>query len=280
MNLRVPLEKKEILRINGQKCTRQVDTLAKEEPLEIQLTHPLWTEPYSLVITMRTPGDDEDLIIGYLFTEGLIEGVDDVLHFTYPQNSVILVHLSSKVSFDPTVIRRNAISNSGCGVCGKSSLNFLVSSSRFRPGPRQPVIHQNILRCLVPALEQEQQYFKSSGGMHAAALFDSKGRLLLTREDIGRHNAVDKLIGAGLRLGLTLPWEETLCLVSGRAGFELIQKVCMTGLSVFVAVGAPSSLAVQWAEQHDLTLIGFLKDDRFNIYSSPERIELHGWSFH
>ncbi len=274
MRLTVSEDKKEIIKVNGRTWLKEVDSLAKEEPLEIQLIHPHWTDPYSLVITMRTPGDDEDLIIGYLFTEGIIGAANEVLGFTYSQSCVTLVHLASEVSFDPLVFRRNAVSNSGCGVCGKASLDFLVSSTRFRPKPQHPLVRQDILSRIVPALEQEQLDFKNSGGVHAAALFDDKGHLLLVREDIGRHNAVDKLIGAGLRLGLALPWDQSLCLVSGRAGFELIQKVCMTGLGVFVAVGAPSSLTVEWAEQHDLTLIGFLKGDRFNIYTSPERIEL------
>lgn len=262
---------REIIRQKGEQRWQDLDQVAVEDPLEIKLNHPAWQEDYALSITMRTPGHDEDLVTGYLFTEGIINEPGQIVSFTSAGDRTIVVHLRPSVTFEPQVRRRQAISASGCGVCGKTSLNFLTPDNYYKPVASHKVT-VNSIHGLLNELEIRQQQFKNSGSVHAAALYNDRAEIQLIREDIGRHNAVDKLIGAGLREKLPLPWDQNICLVSGRAGFELIQKMCMTGLSIFVAVGAPSSLAIEWAEQHQLTLIGFLRPDRFNIYTCPERI--------
>ncbi|MDX2068089.1 MAG: formate dehydrogenase accessory sulfurtransferase FdhD [Haliscomenobacter sp.] len=259
------------------------DHLASEEPLEIQLAYgPVsQRQQMSLAVTMRTPGADFDLVYGFLFTEGLIQSRKDVLQMRYPgvqlspeaQENSILVELHPSARFDAARLQRHFYTSSSCGICGKASLEMVQSQSAFLLSTHQPIIHPDILLGLPEALLPQQSLFNHTGGIHAAGLFSSRGDLLYLREDVGRHNALDKVIGAVLQKQ-SLPLSDTILLVSGRAGFELVQKAVMAGIPIMAAVGAPSSLAVELAEAHNLTLVGFLRDGGFNIYTGGERIVL------
>ncbi len=253
--------------------THRQDLLAVEEPLEIHLNG----KPLS--ITMRTPGDDLDLAVGFLFTEGIVEDVGQILSIEHghsgsgpeqPGNSVT-AQLKPGVEVDPVRIQRNFYTTSSCGVCGKASICALETIPRRELPEPGPVFRADLIYRLPEILRTSQTVFDRTGGLHAAALFSPDGRLLGLREDVGRHNAVDKLIGHGLR-EKSLPFEESLIFVSGRAGFELVQKAVMAGIPILAAVGAPSSLAVEVARRFRMTLLGFVRGNRFNIYSGGWRI--------
>jgi FdhD protein len=262
---------------NGLSSSRS-DLLAVEEPLQICLNG----SPLS--ITMRTPGSDLDLAVGFLFTEAIIHDVDQILSLRAEpaldpsdpaaENSGdrVTIRLRPEVAIDPARIRRNFYTSSSCGVCGKLALGALeIHPPRplRQPGPK---FSSQLIYRLPDLLRQTQRTFDRTGGLHAAALFSQAGTLLGLREDVGRHNAVDKLIGFALRDG-AVPLEDSLILVSGRAGFELVQKSVMAAIPVLAAVGAPSSLAVEMARRFGMTLVGFLRGQRFNIYSGNWRIE-------
>jgi FdhD protein len=262
---------------NGLSSSRS-DLLAVEEPLQICLNG----SPLS--ITMRTPGNDLDLAVGFLFAEAIISGVDQILSLRAepggdPSDSAaenssdrVTIRLKPEAVIDPARIRRNFYTSSSCGVCGKLAIGALeVHPPRpmRQSGPQYP---SELLYRLPDLLRQTQHAFDRTGGLHAAALFSPDGTLLGLREDVGRHNAVDKLVGFALRDG-TVPLEDSLLLVSGRAGFELVQKSVMAAIPVLAAVGAPSSLAVEMAKRFGMTLVGFLRGQRFNIYSGHWRIE-------
>jgi FdhD protein len=233
---------------------------------------------------MRTPGSDLDLAVGFLFTEGIIHDVNQILSMRAEpaaedpsdpaaENSSdrVTIRLKPEVSVDPARIRRNFYTSSSCGVCGKLAISALeIHPPRpiHQPGPKFP---SDLIYRLPDLLRRTQNAFDLTGGLHAAALFSPAGALLGLREDVGRHNAVDKLIGFALRDG-TVPLEDSLILVSGRAGFELAQKSIMASIPVLAAVGAPSSLAVELANRFGMTLVGFLRGRRFNIYSGAGRI--------
>lgn len=247
---------------------RHQDRLAAEEPLEIRI------DGKPLTVTMRTPGDDEELAAGFLWTEGLIESPTQIAEIRRLQprgasrENVVSIELADR-SFDPQDLQRNFFAASSCGICGKASIDAIrvrgltPPNAAFRIAPG--------LLCDLPArLREHQQLFGQTGGLHAAALFDAAGKLLIVREDIGRHNAVDKVVGWALMSGL-LPLSNCIMLVSGRGGFEIVQKALAAGIPVLASVSAPSSLAVQLARETSLTLIGFLRDRRFVIYSNPER---------
>jgi FdhD protein len=250
------------------------DELAVEEPLEIQLA---WQDATGFVqknisVTMRTPGNDAELAAGFLFTEGIIEHIDQIQHIL-PQQNTVLVGMAKGAEPKLQQAERSSYTTSSCGVCGKTSIDAIKTT---------PVFSQQITELEVPAalfyglqntIQQKQVVFETTGGLHAAALFDIQGNCLLLREDVGRHNAVDKVIGAALQNRL-VPLHEHILLLSGRAGFELIQKAVMAGIRIIAAVGAPSSLAVELAAEHDITLIGFLRADRFNVYSGAKRIHV------
>jgi FdhD protein len=250
------------------------DLLAIEEPLQFCLNG----SPIS--ITMRSPGSDLDLAVGFLFTEGIIDDVGQILSMNADSDEDgagksgdrVTIRLRPEVAIDPGRIRRNFYTSSSCGVCGK----LAIGAIEIRP-PRPmrqsgPQFRPEVIYRLPGLLRQAQNAFDRTGGIHAAALFSPEGVLLGLREDIGRHNAVDKLIGFALRDG-TVPLGDSLILVSGRAGFELVQKSAMAAIPILAAVGAPSSLAVEVAQRFGMTLVGFLRDQRFNIYSGPGRIE-------
>ena len=251
------------------------DILAVEEPLEIRLSfiEGIKRIEKNISVTMRTPDNDAELAIGFLFTEGIIKQAADVLSVLIPKENVVVVSLIDTVSPDINKLDRNFYTTSSCGVCGKASIDAVKVVCE----PQNDYPYDN-LKCtfdlvtsLPDLLRAHQDVFEQTGGLHACALFDINGRLLLSREDVGRHNALDKLIGNALFSGL-LPLNKHILLLSGRASFELVQKAAMAGIKVIAAVGAPSSLAVQMAEEWNITLIGFLRDKRFNIYSGAQRV--------
>lgn len=259
------------------------DLLAVEEPLEISIIYGEENnrQQKNISVTMCTPGNDEELAVGFLFTEGIIKSKEEVLQckaFTMSGNNSITVELRPGVSFDPKKIERHFYTSSSCGVCGKSSIDAVKNNIERRPGTDNIKLAAAIITSLPDSVKKQQEIFKHTGGLHASALFDLKGNLLLTREDVGRHNALDKLIGAALQAvgeplkRVEMPLDRHILLLSGRASFELIQKAAMAGIKIVCAVGAPSSLAVELAKECGMTLAGFLRDGRFNIYSGEQRI--------
>jgi FdhD protein len=250
------------------------DVLAAEEPMEIRVHGP-GQEQVPAAVTMRTPGGDFELAAGFLFTEGLIEARDDVRRVSYcedlsPQEqhyNVVTVELWRP--FDERLLRRNFLATSSCGICGKATLDDVeVHCAPIAPGPE---VEAHAILAMPTALRRAQRVFEETGGLHAAGLFSPGGRLLALREDVGRHNAVDKIVGESLLAG-DLPLAERVLQVSGRIGFEIVQKAARAGVPVISAVGAPSSLSAEAADRLGMTLVGFVRDGRFNVYSHPERI--------
>lgn len=272
-----------ILKINSQDYTEKAyenDLLAVEEPLEIRLVYGLNADrkTKSISITMRTPGNDFELAEGFLYTEGIIKNHSDILsiiHFNSllnPEN-IVIVELKENVQLDLLKLERHFYTTSSCGVCGKASIDAVKTTGDSHKTFSEVTIEvsKELIYSLPHILRKNQNVFESTGGLHASALFDLEGNLLITREDVGRHNALDKLIGVALTQNL-LPLDKYILLLSGRASFELIQKAAMANIKIVAAVGAPSSLAVQMANEFGITLIGFLRDNRFNIYSGEERV--------
>ncbi|HLG96203.1 MAG TPA: formate dehydrogenase accessory sulfurtransferase FdhD [Bryobacteraceae bacterium] len=258
--LTVPVQK-----VDGDASTPVQDLLAIEEPLEIRLAGE------AVSITMRTPGHDTELAVGFLCSEGILTSAQQIRHIDTTKNSVS-VSLNPGVEIDLERLRRNFYTTSSCGVCGKASIEALrVQGCPVLP-QNGPLISSSVVHQLPIVLRGDQRVFDRTGGLHGAALFDGKGTLLLVREDVGRHNAVDKLIGAEFLTG-DLPLSGKVLLVSGRASFELTQKAVVAGIPVLAAVGAPSSLAVETARRFNMTLLGFVRDGRFNIYSGASRIQ-------
>src|SRR5687768_439331 len=222
---------------------------------------------------MRTPGDDAELAAGFLFTEGIIGSRDQIENIRNcgPGGNTIVVELAEGVDLDMKRLERHFYTSSSCGVCGKSSIEALHTGARKIEGRKFPVIDPSVVRRMPGELRRAQSTFDVTGGLHASALFKSDGSIDVVREDVGRHNALDKVIGAKLLCG-EVPLSDRALLVSGRASFELVQKALMAGIPVLAAVGAPSSLAVEMAREFGMTLIGFVRDDRFNIYCGEERI--------
>jgi FdhD protein len=252
------------------------DMLAVEEPLEIRMAYgPADARQLkSISVTMRTPGNDFELASGFLYTEGIIHHQDEIMEvaYTYPMDSnIVSVKLVPSVQPDISKLERNFYTTSSCGVCGKSSIEAVRTSCNIPRTEDSLVISPTAIYRLPDILREHQDVFERTGGLHASALFDMQGKLLLTREDVGRHNALDKLIGAALEADM-LPLDNHILLLSGRASFELIQKAIMAGIRIVAAVGAPSSLAAQMAEENGMTLIGFLRGERFNIYSGAQRV--------
>jgi len=270
-----PVSGIQVQRFDGGASVPADDILVTEEPLEIRLGHGPVDErkEFRLSVTMRTPGNDEELALGFLFTEGLVTDPAEVLRVEYCANvkleergNVVRAELRPDVEIDPARWQRNFYTTSSCGVCGKSSIEA-VRAQCLRSITPWGHVDPAVITSLSDRMREAQTVFRHTGGIHAAALFDREGKLLLLREDIGRHNAVDKVIGAALNL--QLPTFGLQLLVSGRAGFELVQKCVVAGIPLMAAVGAPSSLAVTLAKERGLTLIGFLRGERFNIYHQP-----------
>jgi FdhD protein len=257
------------------------DEVATEEPLEIRVVVEDRRGPqrHSVAVTMRTPGNDFELAAGFLFTEGVIRERQAISHIAYctepgeaQQYNIVNVHLRSGVRFDAERLSRHVFTSSSCGVCGKASLELVRAVCPRRPAQTRPVPPELVLR-LPESLRQAQAVFERTGGLHATALFDLDGTLRLLREDVGRHNAMDKVVGAALMQD-HVPLDRAVALVSGRTSFEVVQKALMGGIPILAAVGAPSSLAVNLAREFDMTLIGFLRDGRFNVYAGSQQI---GW---
>ncbi|MCC5794218.1 MAG: formate dehydrogenase accessory sulfurtransferase FdhD [Chromatiales bacterium] len=253
-----------------------LDWVAVEEPLEIHLLHGPASarQVFTLAVTMRTPGDDEALLAGLLLTEGLIRSSSDLARIApaADQPQVMEAHLAPGVEPPREGLSRRLLAGSACGVCGKTALEALSARSPWDlPDDQGPAFPLRSLLGLPAALAARQPGFSRTGGLHAAARFDSAGRLADLREDIGRHNALDKLVGAALLSG-ELPLQGEGLLVSGRASFELVQKARMAGCPLLAAVGAPSSLAVELAWEAGITLVGFLRDGRCNVYTGPQRV--------
>lgn len=259
---------------NGKK--EKQDFLAIEEPLEIRLD--LGDQQKSISITMRTPGNDFELAAGFLFTEGIIQRKSQIKKIEHlktwepeVEGNIVLVTLTEGVEIDFLKLERHFYTTSSCGICGKSSIDA-VKATGLNPMTNQTLQFPTQFIHQLPALiRQKQNIFDDTGGLHAAALFDIHQNLIYLREDVGRHNAVDKLIGTAL-LDEKVPLKNHLIMVSGRASFELIQKTAMAEIPILAAVGAPSSLAISLAEEVGMTVLGFVRDHRFNIYCGPERI--------
>ncbi len=252
------------------------DVLAAEEPMEIRLEYVAGGKRTvrSISVTMRTPGHDFELALGFLFTEGIISSVKDVRSVNHPNkenSNVVMVSLADSVQPDISRLERNFYTTSSCGVCGKSSIEAVFAACNILEVKDDIKYPAATLYKLPGILRQHQEVFEHTGGIHGCALFDTEGNMLLSREDVGRHNALDKLVGATLNEGL-MPLNKYLLLLSGRASFELMQKAAMSGIKIVAAVGAPSGLAVQMANEWGMTLIGFLRGERFNIYSGAERV--------
>lgn len=256
-----------ITRVTDTLVTATEDALAAEEPLEIRLVHN--GQQQSITVTMRSPGQDEELAAGFLFTEGIITQYAAIKNIYY-NNNVATVTLQPGTTPSLQPAQRNFLANASCGVCGKTDLDAIYTPvSKTTSHIRVPAA---ILHELPAMLRNQQAVFDNTGGLHAAALFNTEGHLLHIKEDIGRHNAVDKLIGTGIKQDLD--FTQYGLLLSGRAGFELIQKAAVAGIPVIAAVGAPSSMAVKMAKEWNITLIGFLREGRFNIYHGQEKIAL------
>ncbi|MEV0945010.1 formate dehydrogenase accessory sulfurtransferase FdhD [Rhodococcus sp. NPDC049939] len=263
-----------VTRISGTRQSTRPDTVVVEEPLEIRLNG------RPLAVTMRTPGSDVELAQGFLLTEGIISDRSDIVSIRFCNSvdeygvntyNVLDVELAPTVTPPETGIERNFYTTSSCGVCGKASLDAIRQRTRHSPADDAVRIPAATLAELPDVLRSAQRVFDVTGGLHAAGLYSRTGELLASREDVGRHNAVDKLVGWATEQSL-LPLRGTVMLVSGRASFELVQKAVMAGTPVLAAVSAPSSLAIDLARDAGLTLIGFLRDSTMNIYAHPERI--------
>lgn len=245
------------------------DLVAAEEPLEIRLT--VGTQTLSLSVTMRTPGHDAELALGFLFGEGVIESIDDVTAIDTPVEGVVRLALRPGLAVDAARLARNVYMTSSCGVCGKASIDAVAMAVTRVPADPTPLMEASVIPTLPDKLRAAQETFERTGGLHASGLFRTSGELIDIREDVGRHNALDKLVGGVLRAG-RVPLEREILLLSGRVSFELVQKAVVAGVPVVAAVGAPSSLAVELAEAFGVTLVGFVRGDRFNVYTHPARL--------
>jgi FdhD protein len=255
----------------------RADAIAVEEPLEIRILKAGSEEnggtgrPIS--ITMRTPGNDSELALGFLYGEGLLREPRDVIEVRPcgPTGNVIRVTVRADLPLDLDRLNRNFYTTSSCGVCGKASIEAVTASAGIRRVSSDLMVRESVLRVMPDTLKAAQSGFAETGGMHAVGLFTADGELLASREDVGRHNAMDKLVGAALRDG-ELPWSQRVVLLSGRASFELIQKAMMAGAPVVAAIGAPSTLAVDLAESAGITLVAFLRPGGCNVYCHPSRV--------
>jgi FdhD protein len=275
--VRRPVTAVQVMAVGADSARARPDKLVTEEPLELRVHGP--GEPATaLAVTMRTPGNDFELAAGFCRTEGLITTPTDLETIAYclgeqGEQLFNVVTLRMRRTLVAEISGRRFLANSACGICGKAALDDLeVRCDPVGPGP---VVAASVVRTLPARLAEHQRLFGETGGLHAAARFTPAGDLVAVREDIGRHNALDKLIGAALLEG-SLPLAGEMLLVSGRLSFELVQKAAVAGIAVLCAVSAPSSLAVATAERFGQTVVGFLRDDRFNVYTHPDRIDAAG----
>ena len=273
--------KYKVLKYNSGKFENIEDLISIEEPLEISIKFKEkddWVTRI-LSITMRTPGDDEDLVRGFLFNEQLIKNIKDIDTIEsfgdevgqYNIQNKILATLNNSENINISKIKRDFITNSSCGVCGKSSLDALEIIKQNKTNPDQPKISKEVIIKSPTILRENQSEFSKTGGIHASGLFNNNGDLISVKEDVGRHNALDKLIGYTLFNGQINPLTQFIT-CSGRLNFELVQKVLMTDIGIMIGVGAPTSLAIDLANKFDITLIGFVKRDSFNIYTNNKKV--------
>jgi FdhD protein len=272
-----------IKRITGEQSVELTDSVSVEEPLEIRISLGGDLAPSSAVekagcevsqsksiaVTMRTPGADQELTVGFLYTEGIISSVTQIEEIKKSGCNVVDVVLNSEMEIDPALLDRHSFIASSCGVCGKKSIEAVSARRTYTPSAPFPSIATEVVLSLPDKLREAQKAFGCTGGIHASGLFDMSGNLVMLREDVGRHNALDKLIGASANSGL-LPLEKHIILVSGRASFELVQKAAHAGCTALAAVGAPSSLAVELAQASGMTLMGFVRGAGFNIYTGAD----------
>ena len=275
--------KYKVSKFKSNKIENVDDLISIEEPLEISIRYKdqdNWVNQI-LSITMRTPGNDEDLVRGFLFNEQIIEDInhiDAIESFgekvgQYNIQNKILATLNNSQNVNIAKIKRDFLTNSSCGVCGKSSLDALEIIKKEKPSLSEPKINKNIIIQSPDILRNNQSEFSKTGGIHASGLFDRNGKLISIREDVGRHNALDKLIGNILKNNQLDPTTQFIT-CSGRLNFELVQKVLMTNIGIMIGVGAPTSLAIDLANKFDMTLIGFVKGDSFNIYTNNQKITI------
>jgi FdhD protein len=264
-----------VVAVRGSSLEYRGDRVVGEEPMEIRAAGP-GQDPVAVAVTMRTPGQEEELAVGFLRTEGLIDG-PEILRTTFGDPSAmnqpddqVTVHLSRP--FDASrVAERHFVATASCGICGKASLDEI--EVRSDPIPAGPVVPRTVILALPDLLRAAQRAFEETGGLHAAALFTPAGELLALREDVGRHNALDKLVGSQVVAG-TMPLHGRILMVSGRVSFEIVQKAAVASVPIVCAVSAPSDLAIEAADRLGVTLVGFLRGDGFNVYAHDERIDL------
>jgi FdhD protein len=266
-----------IVTVEGHRVTRRDDTVAGEEPLQIRAAGP-GEDPADVAVTMRTPGDEPELAIGFLLTEGLVDPADGVrASFAFGDpvavatpHDEILVRLPK--TFDRSAVaERHFIATASCGICGRASIDELAA--RVAPLPDGLVVGRDLVVGLPQRMRDAQAVFDRTGGLHAAALFDTQGALVALREDVGRHNAFDKLVGSQVIAG-SVPLHDRVALVSGRISFEIVQKAATAGIPILCAVSAPTDLAIETAERLGVTLVGFLRGDSFNVYARADRLDL------
>ena len=274
-----PVDRVRVVSREGAARVEREDTVAVEEPLEIRLRSPDGETPSSFVVTMRTPGEDEALAAGLLFAEGVLEAPEDLRSLDRPvdprldpeaRENVLVATVGPEARSRAAALRRATVMGSACGVCGRTSIENLLPAGR-PPIASRLRVPADVLWALPDSLRDRQSVFAETGGLHAAGLFRADGERVAVSEDIGRHNATDKLVGR-LFLDRGLPARDAVLMVSGRAGFEILQKAFAAGIPLVASVSAPSSLAVTLADAAGITLVGFLRDRRFNVYSHPERI--------
>lgn len=273
----------EIVKVNGNSSFLFTDDISIEEPLEIRVSYLAedQTESKNISVTMRTPGNDAELAAGFLFTEGIISNRNQIKNIHYPESecsrnseNVVIVELIDNFVPELKKADRNFYTTSSCGVCGKGSIESIRTVSPFLHQKKEnTIVSLETIYQLSEKLCSFQNNFSATGGIHASGIFDLEGNLLALREDVGRHNALDKLIGHALSADL-LPLTNKILVLSGRASFELIQKAAMAGIATVAAIGAPSSLAVDLAKEFDITLLGFLRDNRFNIYHNGSHFKI------
>ena len=273
--------KYKVLKYSSKKFEDINDLISIEEPLEISLKYKKqdkWINQ-TLSITMRTPGNDEDLVRGFLFNEQIVKSINDIESIEAYGNKVgqykiqnkILATLNNSENINISKIKRDFLTNSSCGVCGKSSLDALEIIKQTKTNANEPKISKEVIIQSPKVLQESQSEFSKTGGIHASGLFESNGKLIALKEDVGRHNALDKLIGCVLRENQINPKNQFIT-CSGRLNFELVQKVLMTDIGIMIGVGAPTSLAIDLANKFDITLIGFVKNDSFNIYTNNRKV--------
>jgi FdhD protein len=265
-----PTSKVHITKLQGRTRIEQHDLVAIEEPLEIRIAEQ-GQAPKSISVTMRTPGHDAMLALGFLYTEGILESPKQVLNCHQIAENIVQIDLHPGIELKMQGLERNFYTTSSCGVCGKTALDAIRTVHKNLKVASSVQVASEVIHALPNVLLQHQQVFAQTGGLHACTLFNLQGQLLNLREDVGRHNALDKLIGDAF-LQNWIDWSQSILLLSGRASFELVQKSASTGVQIVAAIGAPSSLAVQLAEEFGITLIGFLRADRMNIYTRAERV--------